>query len=135
MSWLLRSGHVRLVKRTMAISASRSIHNEQPLYPRCPIERLEKWAPADEFSEGVSQPNARELPAGPCRSANRSSVWLENNLGLEESSSLRAAVNTDPAKRSRSGTLEKTPACPATPFNTHAFSSCTSPWMRRWRKP
>ena len=38
------------------------------------------------------------------------------------------------AKRARSGALEKSPAWPAMPPITLAFSSCTSPWMTRWRK-
>ena len=38
------------------------------------------------------------------------------------------------AKMARSSAVENRPACPATPPSTLAFSSCTSPWMMRWRK-
>ena len=38
------------------------------------------------------------------------------------------------AKNDTSKTVEKQPAWPATPPMTEAFSSLTSPWIRRWRK-
>ncbi len=119
----------------MATAESRSIQSEQPLKPKCPMACREKCLPEEEFSEGVSQPIARSLPSGGCRCANSSIVAGSNSFGLSAADpptippSRVAAAN-----RSRYGTFEKRPACPAAPRSTHAFSSCTSPWIWRWRK-
>ena len=101
-SWLWRSGQVRLVSSATATPASRSIHSEQPLKPRWPMECGEKCRPELEGCEGVSQPSARELPAGPCRWAKSSTV-----AALKRRPCPEWADRISRAKRSRSGTLEK----------------------------
>src|SRR5664279_4895700 len=60
----LRSGQVRLVSSVTLSWRSGSIHKDVPVKPRCPKERGDKCAPDDEGLDGVSQPNAREVPTG-----------------------------------------------------------------------
>ncbi len=43
---------------------SGSIHSDVPVYPKCPYECAEKYFPDWDGAEGVSQPKAREVPAG-----------------------------------------------------------------------
>src|SRR5208337_1232221 len=122
-NWLCRSGQVRLVSNTTATLASKSIQSEQPLYPRCPIERCEKYLPDEELEEGVSQPSARELPSGLWRCAKRPTVAGSKRQGLRVPDAVSdPASRISPAKRSRSGTLEKSPAWPPAPWSSQACS-------------
>ena len=89
----------------------------------------------------TSSPTAYPSPApanclpDPAVAANRFNSSRSNRCGFVPEFVLSVPrPESRRAKRRRSGTFENSPACPATPFNTHAFSSCTSPWMRRWRK-
>src|SRR5215469_15832501 len=121
MSWDARSGHVRLVSRVTDSLRSGSIHKDVPVKPRCPNAVGEKNRPEDDSGrERVSQPSARVVPSV------EDSRWV-NSFTV---SCLRIGDpprNMHSAKRDRSVADAKTPACPATPAITYAFSSLTSP--------
>jgi len=69
-----------------------------------------KWSPAEEFSDGVSQPRACEEPWGGCLVAKSSMVSGWKSLS-------EPGCRSAWAKRSRSGTLEKRPAWPPAPLS------------------
>ncbi len=75
------------------------------------MDRDEKYFPADEWIEGVSQPNARELPRGFCRSANSFTVAPSNKPDCSDAKGFSDdALRISAAKRNRSGTFENRPA-------------------------
>src|SRR5271165_7664332 len=60
-----RSGQVRLVRSVTESWRPGSIQSEVPVKPRCPNQACEQWLPEeDSLREGVSQPRARDVPAG-----------------------------------------------------------------------
>src|SRR4051812_30300643 len=115
-AWLEESGHVRFVNRTIASWRSGSHHNDVPVNPRCPKDDAEKYRPELEGGVGRSHPRARVVPG--CWRVNSATV-SDFRMGAPPDSQHWAKIATSRA-------VEKTPACPATPFITHAFSSCTS---------
>src|ERR1700675_2587615 len=127
MAWFWQSGQERLVSKLIESWRSGSIHMDVPVYPRCPKERSEKYFPDCEGAEGVSQPSAREVPSGADSRREKSSMVEERRIGYPP-------LSTEWAKMAKSSAVENKPACPAMPPRTLAFSSCTSPWMMRWRK-
>ena len=59
-----RVGFTRFVSRIMKRSFSGSIQIDVPVKPVCPNVWAPSFVPALEFSDGVSQPNARDEPFG-----------------------------------------------------------------------
>src|SRR3989442_2352516 len=98
------------------------------------------FVPALEFSDGVSQPRAREEPGGMFWRwvNNRTVSLLMHGAGGPQyrtwlgSSILKQSNHV--ANFAKSDALLNSPACPETPPNRPAFSSCTSPRSSRWRK-
>ena len=74
------------------------------------------------------QPRARELPVG--RFARR----LKRSIVLSAKSPETTGQRIACAKRRMSPALPNNPAWPLAPPSTKQFSSCTSPWITRWRK-
>src|SRR5580698_2243558 len=115
-----RSGQVRLVSSVTESCFSGSIHNDVPVKPRCPKDASEKYLPDDDTGrEGLSQPSARVVPGVESRRVNSFTV-----SGLKIGVPARTMHS---AKRAMFVAGAKTPACPATPPITYAFSSLTSP--------
>ena len=127
MAWFEQSGQVRLVNNVTESCCAGSIHNDVPVYPRWPNDVGEKYLPDCDGDEGVSQPRAREVPAGEFSRRVKSCTVDGCRRGFPPSSMESANVATSEA-------VENSPACPATPPIMLAFSSCTSPWMIRLRK-
>src|ERR1700730_3050751 len=127
MALLVQSGQVRLVSKVIENWRTGSIHSEVPVYPRCPNEVAEKYFPDCEGEEVVPDPSAREVPGG------------ETSLRVNSARVSGRTTGSPPcritcAKVATSRAVANKPACPATPPSTLAFSSCTSPWIMRFRK-
>ena len=52
-------GWTRFESNTTASSLTGSIHNDVPVYPRCPNDSGEKSVPEEDGADGVSHPNAQ----------------------------------------------------------------------------
>src|SRR6266404_7354446 len=127
MARFVQSGQVRLVSSVTERACSGSIQSEVPVYPRWPYDVGEKYCPDCEGDEGVSQPSVLELPAGADSRLLNREIVSGRRMGWPPCS------NTC-AKLAMLCALANRPACPATPPRTLAFSSWTSPWIKRWRK-
>src|SRR6267154_3973134 len=109
---------------------SGSIQMDVPVKPVCPNALGPIFVPALEFSDGVSQPRAREEPGGMfCRCVNKSTVLLpisRHAAGGPQYLSGPSILtkSNDAANLARSGAVLNSPACPETPPNLPAFSSC-----------
>ena len=124
-NWLLRSGQVRLVSSATAISGL-EIDPQRTAAEAQVADRMRRkmTARGGVAARAYPSPARANCPAGLAAGQRARSLPRRRGAPCAE---FAAAIENLAGKAQQVGTFEKSPAWPAAPPSSQAFSSCTSP--------